>query len=70
MTAVAAHDGRTTEDIAAAVGASSVLIAQVLKSERIRGHVVRDADGTWRATPKLLRRHAPAFRALDGWPHA
>jgi hypothetical protein len=62
MNAVVA--GRTTEDIAAAVGASSALIAQVLTSERIKGHLVCDADGAWRATPKLLAEYGAAFRAL------
>ena len=70
MTAVAQEHGRTTDAIAAAVATSPGLIARVLDSERRRGHVVRDADGSWRATPKLLRKHGRAFRALDGWPHA
>jgi hypothetical protein len=64
VTASGVIAGRSTEAIAASVGTSPALIAELLRSEEQRGHVERVAGG-WRLTAKAARLYGPAFRALE-----
>ena len=64
MTPAAQAGGRTTEAIAAAVGTGRAFMAEILSSERRRGHVERTPDGGWRLTAKAEQRYGHALRAL------